>query len=154
MAGRAVVLDGHAVFAAAGGGRAGARRQGVDAQRRGAAIWSSAAAQDLDQLRAAAVKRGFKAVPLKLRAAATLQQRSSRKTSPNVIGVLKGANEQQAVVFTSHYDHFGMRDPQPGDKPDTDRIFNGAYDNASGVAGLLMIAQAMARARAEAGRAR
>ncbi len=102
--------------------------------------------QDLDQLRAAAVKRGFKAVPLNLRAAATLQQKSARKTSPNVIGVLKGANERQAVVFTSHYDHFGTRDPQAADKPDTDRIFNGAYDNASGCAGLLMIAQSMARA--------
>jgi Zn-dependent M28 family amino/carboxypeptidase len=101
--------------------------------------------KDLDQLRAAAVKRGFKAVPLSIRAAATLQQRTSRKTSPNVIGVLKGESPQ-AVVFTSHYDHFGMRDPQAGDKPDTDRIFNGAYDNASGCAGQLAIAQAMARA--------
>jgi Zn-dependent M28 family amino/carboxypeptidase len=100
---------------------------------------------DLDQLRAAAVKRGFKAVPLSIRAAATLQQRTSRKTSPNVIGVLKGASDE-AVVFTSHYDHFGMRDPRPGDKPDTDRIFNGAYDNASGCAGQLAIARAMVRA--------
>ena len=101
--------------------------------------------KNLDQLRVAAVKRGFKAVPLAIRAAATLQQRTSRKTSPNVIGVLKGASDQ-AVVFTSHYDHFGTRDPQPGDKPDTDRIFNGAYDNASGCAGQLAIAQALVRA--------
>ena len=102
--------------------------------------------RDLDQLRAAAVKRGFKAVPLAVRAAATLQQRTSRKTAPNVIGVLTGTNAKQAVVFSGHYDHFGIRDPRPGDKPDADRIFNGAYDNASGCAGLLMIAQAMARA--------
>jgi Zn-dependent M28 family amino/carboxypeptidase len=108
--------------------------------------------QDLDQLRAAAIKRGFKAVPLNVRAAATLQQRTARKTSPNVIGVLKGTNEQQAVVFTSHYDHFGVRDPRPDDKPDADRIFNGAYDNASGISGLLMIAQAMARAPEKPGR--
>ena len=101
--------------------------------------------KDLDQLRAAAAARGFKAVPLSVRAAATLQQRTTRKTSPNVVGVLRGASPQ-AVVFTSHYDHFGTRDPQPGDKPDTDRIFNGAYDNASGCAGTLAIAQAMARA--------
>jgi Zn-dependent M28 family amino/carboxypeptidase len=101
--------------------------------------------QDLDQLRDEAVKRGFKAVPLSVRAAATLQQRTSRKTSPNVVGVVKGTGDQ-AVVFTSHYDHFGTRDPQPGDKPDADRIFNGAYDNASGCAGTLAIAQAMARA--------
>jgi Zn-dependent M28 family amino/carboxypeptidase len=101
--------------------------------------------KDLDQLRTAAVRRGFKAVPLSIRAAATLQQRTSRKTSPNVIGVLKGASDE-AVVFTSHYDHFGTRDARPGDKPDTDRIFNGAYDNASGCAGQLAIAQAMVRA--------
>ena len=107
---------------------------------------------DLDALRKAAVARGFKPVTLKLRAAATLTQRASRKTSPNVIGVLKGANERQAVVFTSHYDHFGVREPQPGDKPDADRIFNGAYDNASGVAGLLTVAQAMVRAPEKPGR--
>jgi Zn-dependent M28 family amino/carboxypeptidase len=101
--------------------------------------------QDLDQLRAAAVKRGFKPVPLSIRAAATLQQTATRKTSPNVVGVLRGTGSQ-AVVFTSHYDHFGMRDPQPGDKPDADRIFNGAYDNASGCAGTLAIARAMAKA--------
>ena len=107
---------------------------------------------DLDTLRAAAVKRGFKAVPLKLRAAGTLQQQSSRKTSPNVVGVVKGTNDRQAVVFTSHYDHFGTRAAQPGDTPDTDRIYNGAYDNASGVAGTLMIAQAIARAPAKPAR--
>jgi Zn-dependent M28 family amino/carboxypeptidase len=101
--------------------------------------------QDLDHLRAQAVKRGFKPVPLSVRAAATLQQRTSRKTSPNVVGVIRGTSDQ-AVIFTSHYDHFGIRDAQPGDKPDADRIFNGAYDNASGCAGTLAIAQAMARA--------
>jgi Zn-dependent M28 family amino/carboxypeptidase len=101
--------------------------------------------QDLDKLRAAAVTRGFRPVPLSIRAAATLQQRTTRKTSPNVVGVLKGTSPQ-AIVFTSHYDHFGMRDPQPGDKPETDRIFNGAYDNASGCAGTLAIARAMAHA--------
>jgi Zn-dependent M28 family amino/carboxypeptidase len=101
--------------------------------------------QDLDRLRAAAVNRGFKAVPLSIRAAATLRQQTLRKTSPNVIGVLKGSSPQ-AIVFTSHYDHFGTRAPRPDDKPDTDRIFNGAYDNASGCAGLLAIAEAMVRA--------
>lgn len=101
---------------------------------------------DLNRLRAAAVKRGFTPVTLQVRAAGTLQQRATRKTSPNVIGVVRGVNEQEAVVFTSHYDHFGMRAPQPGDAPDADRIFNGAYDNASGVAGTLLIARSMANA--------
>jgi Zn-dependent M28 family amino/carboxypeptidase len=108
--------------------------------------------RNLDQLRAAAVKRGFKAVPLTLRAAATLQQRTSRKTSPNVIGVVRGSGERQGVVFTAHYDHFGTRAAQAGDKPDTDRIYNGAYDNASGIAGLLQIAESISRAAAKPAR--
>jgi Zn-dependent M28 family amino/carboxypeptidase len=116
----------------------------VDLVRRGG--------HNLDRLRAAALTRGFKPVTLNVRAAATLQQRTTRKTSPNVIGVVRGTNERQGVVFTSHYDHFGIRDPQPGDPPDADLIFNGAVDNASGVGGLLLIAQAMARAESRPGR--
>jgi Zn-dependent M28 family amino/carboxypeptidase len=102
--------------------------------------------RDLDTMRAAASKRGFKAVTLNTKAAATLQQRSSRKTAANVIGVLKGTNASEYVVYTAHWDHFGMRDPLPTDKPDTDRIYNGAYDNASGCAGVLEIAKAFAKA--------
>jgi Zn-dependent M28 family amino/carboxypeptidase len=107
---------------------------------------------DLNQLRAGAAKRGFKPVPLKVRAAATLQQQTSRKTSPNVIGVVRGTNDRQAVVFTSHYDHLGKRDPQPGDKPGVDLINNGAIDNASGVAGTLLVVQAVSRASSKPGR--
>jgi Zn-dependent M28 family amino/carboxypeptidase len=103
--------------------------------------------KDLDALRAAASKRGFKAVPLNIKAAATLTQRVSRKTAANVIGVVKGTtNASEAVIYSAHWDHFGTRDPQPGDKPDADRIFNGAYDNASGCAGVLEIAKAFAKA--------
>lgn len=102
--------------------------------------------RDLDTLRAAASTRGFKAVALNTKAAATLIQRSSRKTAPNVVGRLAGTNDQEAVVFTAHWDHFGVREPLPGDAKDADRIYNGAYDNASGCAGLLEIAKAMARA--------
>jgi Zn-dependent M28 family amino/carboxypeptidase len=102
--------------------------------------------RDLDALRAAASRRGFKAVPLATRAAATLQQRSSRKTAANVIGVIKGTtNAGEAVVYTAHWDHFGIRDPRPNDAKDADRILNGAYDNASGCAGVLEIAKAFAK---------
>ncbi|MFP5378204.1 MAG: M28 family peptidase [Vicinamibacteria bacterium] len=104
------------------------------------------AGRDLNALRNAALQRGFKPVSLGMRAAATLTQRTSRRQSPNVIGKVRGVNDQQAVVFTSHYDHFGVRAAGPGAPADADTIYNGAYDNASGVAGTLMIAQAMARA--------
>ena len=102
--------------------------------------------QNLDTLRAAASKRGFKAVALNTKAAATLLQKSSRKTAANVIGVLKGTNPAEAVVYTAHWDHFGTREPLPNDPPDADRIYNGAYDNASGCAGVLEIAKAFAKA--------
>ncbi|MEO7156308.1 MAG: M28 family peptidase [Vicinamibacterales bacterium] len=103
--------------------------------------------RDLDAMRAAAAKRGFKAVPLSIKAAATLMQRASRKTAANVIGVVKGAtNSSGAVIYSAHWDHFGIRAMQPGDTRDTDRIFNGAYDNASGCAGVLEIAKAFAKA--------
>ncbi len=101
--------------------------------------------RDLDTMRAAASKRGFKAITLNTRAAATLSQRSSRKTAPNVIGVLKGTNPSEAVIYSAHWDHFGTREPLPTDAPGVDRIYNGAYDNASGCAGLLEIARAFTK---------
>ncbi len=132
-----------------------------DAPALGVKAWMSNAAaldlatrggQDLEALRAAASKRGFTARPLAVSATATLTQRAARRTSPNVIGVLEGTNDQQAVAFTSHWDHFGTKTPAPGDALDADRIFNGAYDNASGVGAVLTIAQAMARAAAKPAR--
>lgn len=103
--------------------------------------------RDLNAMREAASKRGFKAVPLSIRAAATLQQRSSRKTAANVIGVIKGtSNASEAVVYTAHWDHFGVREPRPNEPADADRIHNGAYDNASGCAGVLEIAKAFIKA--------
>ena len=102
--------------------------------------------RDLDALRKAALSRGSKAVALGVQVSATLSQTVMRKTSPNVIGVLPGTNANQGIVYTSHYDHFGMREPRPGDPPNADRIFNGALDNASGVAATLEVAQAFARA--------
>jgi Zn-dependent M28 family amino/carboxypeptidase len=56
------------------------------------------------------------------------------------------------VVYTAHYDHLGIRSPQPGDQPGTDRIYNGAIDNASGLSGTLEVAQALARASARPAR--
>lgn len=105
------------------------------------------AGRDLDALRKAALSRGARPVPLGIEASATIVQTVAQKTSPNVIGVLRGTNPSQAVVYTAHYDHLGVRDLQPGEPPDADRIHNGAVDNASGLAGTLEIAEAIARAR-------
>jgi Zn-dependent M28 family amino/carboxypeptidase len=61
-------------------------------------------------------------------------------TSPNVVGLLRGRTPALAeyLVFTAHLDHLGIR---PG--IDVDNVYNGAYDNAAGVATIIEIARAM-----------
>jgi Zn-dependent M28 family amino/carboxypeptidase len=110
------------------------------------------AGKDLDALRKAALARGAQPVPLGIRVSGTVAQRVQQKVSPNVIGVLKGNNPREGVVYTSHYDHLGMVDSKPGEAAGVDRIYNGAVDNASGCAGTLELAQALIRAPTKPGR--
>jgi Zn-dependent M28 family amino/carboxypeptidase len=108
---------------------------------------ASLGGKDLNALRQAARLRGARPVPLGVSVTGRLTQKVSRLKSPNVIGYVRGANDKQAVIFTAHYDHLGMREEGTGD-----RIYNGALDNASGVAGLLAIAQAFVRTEPRPGR--
>jgi Zn-dependent M28 family amino/carboxypeptidase len=99
--------------------------------------------QDLDALRAAAEKRDFKPVPLGATVSLTLRNDVQKKQTANVIGKLPGRDPilgKQAVLYTAHHDHLGMREST---KPGEDVIYNGARDNASGVAAMLAIARAM-----------
>jgi Zn-dependent M28 family amino/carboxypeptidase len=99
--------------------------------------------QDLDALRAAAEKRDFKPVPLGVTLSLTLRNDVQKKQTANVIGKLPGRDPilgKQAVLYTAHHDHLGMREAT---KPGEDVIYNGARDNASGVAAVLAIARAM-----------
>jgi Zn-dependent M28 family amino/carboxypeptidase len=103
------------------------------------------AGKNLDDLRKAALSRGARPVPLGIQASATIVQKVQQKTSPNVIGVLEGSNPREAVIYTAHYDHLGMREAKPGEPATVDRIYNGAIDNGSGISGVLEIAQAFTR---------
>jgi Zn-dependent M28 family amino/carboxypeptidase len=100
--------------------------------------------QDLDVLRAAAQKKDFRPVPLGATVKLDLENQVSKKQTANVIGRLPGSDPalaQEAVIYTAHHDHLGLRtDAKPGE----DAIYNGALDNASGVASFLAIAKAMA----------
>jgi Zn-dependent M28 family amino/carboxypeptidase len=99
--------------------------------------------QDLDALRAAAEKRDFKPVRLGVTWSLTLRNDVQKKQTANVIGKLPGRDPvlgQEAVLYTAHHDHLGMREAT---KPGEDVIYNGARDNASGVAAVLAIARAM-----------
>ena len=95
---------------------------------------------DLDALRIAASKRGFKAVPMKATLSLDLKSTIVDKQSRNVIGRLEGTTHpDEAVVYMAHWDHLGKHPDEPGDN-----IYNGAVDNASGVSGILEIADAFA----------
>ncbi len=99
--------------------------------------------QDLDALRAAAEKGDFKPVPLGVSLSLALRNDVQKKQTANVIGKLPGRDPilgKQAVLYTAHHDHLGMREAT---KPGEDVIYNGARDNASGVAAVLAIAHAM-----------
>lgn len=96
---------------------------------------------DLDKLRADANKRGFKAVPLSAKMSVDLKSTSTEKQSRNVVGILPGSEKpDEAVVYMAHWDHLGKHPDEPGDN-----IYNGAVDNATGVAGILEIADQFAK---------
>jgi Zn-dependent M28 family amino/carboxypeptidase len=99
---------------------------------------------NLDSLTRAAGHRSFTPVPTGLRVAVSVTSALRRVRSENVVAKLPGTDpalESQVVVFTAHWDHRGI-----GPAVDGDSIYNGAEDNASGVAALLAGAEALAHA--------
>ncbi len=105
----------------------------------------ASAGQDFDALREAAKKKGFKAVPLAgVQASLSFDNEIAKKMSRNVIGVLPGTKRpDEYVLYTAHWDHLGRCAPVGGDD-----ICNGAVDNATGVAGLVTMAEAYKKAGA------
>jgi Zn-dependent M28 family amino/carboxypeptidase len=90
-----------------------------------------------------------KGFPLKTNVRITKHGRSGRVTSPNAAAMIPGSDPalaKQYVVLSAHLDHIGISPPQPGDTPQTDRINNGALDNAAGIATMLEVARAAATA--------
>lgn len=101
-----------------------------------------AAGQDYAAMQAAAAKPGFKAVPLGLSYDLSISNTLTYDASNNVLGLLPGKERRdELIVYTAHWDHLGMNPALEGDQ-----IYNGAMDNASGVAALLGIAEAMKEA--------
>jgi Zn-dependent M28 family amino/carboxypeptidase len=102
----------------------------------------AAGGQDLEALTRAAQQRGFRAVPLGLRASLAMENQIRSAASRNVIGILPGATRpDEYVLYTAHWDHLGLC-TETGE----DRICNGATDNASGTAALVALAEAHRRA--------
>ena len=102
-----------------------------------------AAGLDIDKMRTAANKRGFKPVPMTgLKAAATINQTIDFRDSRNVIGTVKGSEApDEHVLLMGHWDHLGKG---TSDDPNVDVINNGAVDNATGTAAILEIGEKVA----------
>lgn len=96
---------------------------------------------DFDALVTAAAQPGFQAVPIgDIRASANLTNVIRRSTSNNVVAVLPGTERpQETIIYSAHWDHLGTNPELPGDQ-----IYNGANDNATGVAALLSLARKFA----------
>ena len=94
---------------------------------------------DYQALKAKANSRDFTPVPLGLTASMSFKQTLRTVASHTVIAKITGADpalKNEYVVYTAHWDHFGVGAPVNGDK-----IYNGARDNASGTAMLLEFAR-------------
>ncbi|KFN46732.1 M28 family metallopeptidase [Arenimonas metalli] len=105
---------------------------------------------DLEAMRAAANVPGFKAVDLgDATFSATLNSTIKESSSRNILAKLPGSERpDEAIVYTAHWDHLGDHSAtHGGDKAAAategeDHVYNGAIDNATGVAGVLEIAEA------------
>ena len=97
------------------------------------------AGENYTALKDAAAKPGFRARPLGLSASVGVRNEVSERTSYNVVGLLRGrASPDEAFVYTAHWDHLGTK---PGEG---DTVYNGAADNATGVAALIELGRVFA----------
>jgi Zn-dependent M28 family amino/carboxypeptidase len=100
------------------------------------------AGQDLEALRKGAASRDFKPVNLNLSAEIDIKSEVKRVEDRNVAAILPGRDAKlrdEYVIYSAHWDHLGIGEPnKTGDK-----IYNGAVDNATGVAALIAVAEAM-----------
>jgi hypothetical protein len=134
-----------------GAGRAGSTPAGMEVELGFSREWTArlfeGASASLESIRAQ-VKRDGKARPrgfaLKPELAVEADSKWDDFTSPEVVGLLKGSDPTLAaehVVLMGHLDHLGMKaDAKPGE----DAIYNGALDNAAGVATMLEAARQFA----------
>ena len=97
------------------------------------------AGHDLAALKKAAIRRDFKPAPINLKASVAIENTTRSMASRNVIGVLEGSDpkvKDEYIVYMGHWDHLGRDTSLEGDQ-----IYNGAMDNATGIAGIIELAR-------------
>ena len=106
---------------------------------------TAASGMDVEKMLADARTREFRPVNLGTKLKAHMVSRVRNFESNNVVAMLPGSDrnlKDEAVLYTAHYDHLGIRPDMPGDN-----IYNGAADNATGCGILLELARAYSVAR-------
>lgn len=94
-----------------------------------------------EQAKKVAIQEDFEPIPLEATISTTLNNTIEQTTSRNVVGVLKGSKRpQESVLYSAHWDHLGTNP----NLESPDKIYNGAVDNATGVAGLIELAEKFA----------
>ena len=99
---------------------------------------------NLEDLKTKAKSRDFQPVKTGLKVKVDIKSESKTFDSPNVVGMVEGSDKKlksEYVIYTAHWDHLGIGE---ADKSG-DKIYNGAYDNASGVSTVLAIAEVLAK---------
>ncbi len=99
------------------------------------------AGKDLDALVKQAQSRDFRPVPLGVTTSLAVANKIEKVQTANVAGLLRGSDpklKDEVVIYTAHHDHLGIGEPDKAG----DKIYNGALDNAAGVAQVLAIAKA------------
>jgi len=100
------------------------------------------AGMDLDALREQADNRDFQPVALGITTSMSMDVEINRVQSANVLGLIPGSDPElkdEVVIYTAHHDHLGIGTPNE----EGDAIYNGAFDNATGVAQAMVIAKAI-----------
>jgi Zn-dependent M28 family amino/carboxypeptidase len=99
--------------------------------------------QDFDAIKKSALKKDFRPLKLNAKANIDIKQQIRAFKSHNVIGKLEGDDPKlrdEYIIYTAHWDHLGRHPELQGDQ-----IFNGAIDNASGVASVIQLATAFTK---------
>ena len=99
--------------------------------------------QNFDGLKKSAIAKNFRPVVLNAKANIEIKQQIRSFKSHNVIGKLEGSDSKlngEYLIYTAHWDHLGRHPELQGDQ-----IFNGAIDNASGVASVIELAAAFTK---------